>query len=101
VERRVIGERRVLGRQAHQRREPESLPWPRAVRRRLASALRSSAPGLRRHPASHRWPHAGRTRPPGSGALVAFARSDLNVRWDPGYASLLEFAEACDVPVRW
>jgi ferredoxin-NADP reductase len=30
-----------------------------------------------------------------------FARSDLNARWDPGYASLLEFAEACDVPVRW
>src|SRR6185503_3765702 len=29
------------------------------------------------------------------------ALSDLNVRWDPGYASLLEFAEACDVPVRW
>ncbi|MGO9164115.1 MAG: 2Fe-2S iron-sulfur cluster-binding protein, partial [Streptosporangiaceae bacterium] len=26
---------------------------------------------------------------------------DLSARWDPGYASLLEFAEACDVPVRW
>jgi ferredoxin len=38
---------------------------------------------------------------PGSGPLVAFARSDLTARWDPGYASLLEFAEACDVPVRW
>jgi ferredoxin-NADP reductase/MOSC domain-containing protein YiiM len=37
----------------------------------------------------------------GSGPLVAFARSDLSVRWGPGYASLLEFAEACDVPVRW
>jgi len=33
--------------------------------------------------------------------MVAFARSDLSARWDPGYASLLEFAEACDVPVRW
>jgi ferredoxin-NADP reductase/MOSC domain-containing protein YiiM/ferredoxin len=40
-------------------------------------------------------------RQPGDGPLVAFARSDLNVRWDPGYASLLELAEACDVPVRW
>ena len=39
--------------------------------------------------------------PPGSGSLVAFARSGLNARWDPGCASLLEFAEACDVPVRW
>jgi ferredoxin len=34
-------------------------------------------------------------------ALVGFARSDVTARWDPGYASLLEFAEACDVPVRW
>ena len=51
-------------------------------------------------PAAVRPPHppAGQ---PGSGPLVAFARSDLNARWDPGYASLLEFAEACDVPVRW
>jgi ferredoxin-NADP reductase/MOSC domain-containing protein YiiM len=38
---------------------------------------------------------------PGSGPLIAFARSGLNVRWDQGYASLLELAEACDVPVRW
>ena len=38
---------------------------------------------------------------PGSGPTVAFARSDLTARWDPGYSSLLEFAEACDVPVRW
>jgi len=38
---------------------------------------------------------------PGSGPVVAFARSDLTTRWDPGYASLLELAEACDVPVRW
>jgi ferredoxin-NADP reductase/MOSC domain-containing protein YiiM len=51
-------------------------------------------------PAAARRPHppAGQ---PGNGPLVAFARSDLSARWDPGYASLLEFAEACDVPVRW
>ncbi len=35
------------------------------------------------------------------GPLVAFARSGLTVRWEPAYASLLELAEACDVPVRW
>jgi ferredoxin len=29
------------------------------------------------------------------------SRSDLSAHWDAGYASLLEFAEACDVPVRW
>ena len=38
---------------------------------------------------------------PGSGPAITFARSDLTAPWDPGYASLLEFAEACDVPVRW
>jgi len=37
----------------------------------------------------------------GDGPHVAFARSGLAVRWDRGYASLLELAEACDVPVRW
>ena len=58
----------------------------------------SQTPGIA--PAAARRPHppAGQ---PGGGPLVAFARSDLSVRWDPGYASLLEFAEACDVPVRW
>ena len=32
---------------------------------------------------------------------VSFARSGLDVRWSPAYQSLLEFAEACDVPVKW
>jgi ferredoxin-NADP reductase/MOSC domain-containing protein YiiM len=39
--------------------------------------------------------------PPGTGPEVAFARSGLTARWDQRYASLLELAEACDVPVRW
>jgi ferredoxin-NADP reductase/MOSC domain-containing protein YiiM len=39
--------------------------------------------------------------PSGSGPLVSFARSDLSIRWHPKYQSLLELAEACDVPVRW
>ena len=38
---------------------------------------------------------------PGSGPLVSFARSGLNVRWGSKFGSLLELAEACDVPVRW
>jgi ferredoxin-NADP reductase/MOSC domain-containing protein YiiM len=37
----------------------------------------------------------------GAGPLVSFARSGLNVRWAPAFQSLLELAEACDVPVRW
>jgi ferredoxin-NADP reductase/MOSC domain-containing protein YiiM len=37
----------------------------------------------------------------GSGPLVTFARSQLQVPWDSEYRSLLELAEACDVPTRW
>ena len=39
--------------------------------------------------------------PPGSGPPVSFARSGITAAWDPKFASLLELAEACDVPVRW
>jgi ferredoxin-NADP reductase/MOSC domain-containing protein YiiM len=38
---------------------------------------------------------------PGSGSMIEFARSDLAIPWSDGYGSLLELAEACDVPVRW
>jgi ferredoxin-NADP reductase/MOSC domain-containing protein YiiM len=38
---------------------------------------------------------------PGPGPTVSFTRSGLTVRWDPARRSLLELAEACDVPVRW
>jgi ferredoxin-NADP reductase/MOSC domain-containing protein YiiM/ferredoxin len=37
----------------------------------------------------------------GAGPKVSFTRSGLTVPWDSRYGSLLEFAEACDVPVRW
>ena len=37
----------------------------------------------------------------GPGPLIAFAQSGLDVRWGPAFQSLLELAEACDVPVRW
>ena len=36
---------------------------------------------------------------PGQGPVVTFSRSNLAVAWDSSYASLLELAEACDVPV--
>jgi len=36
---------------------------------------------------------------PGSGPIVTFVRSSLAIPWDDGYPSLLDFAEACDVPV--
>ena len=37
----------------------------------------------------------------GSGPRVSSAQSGITVRWSPGFQSLLELAEACDVPVRW
>lgn len=39
--------------------------------------------------------------PQGSGPSVSFARSGITAAWDPKFQSLLELAEACDVPVRW
>jgi len=38
---------------------------------------------------------------PGSGPQVSFTRSGLTVPWNSRFSSLLEFAEACDVPVQW
>jgi len=68
------------------------------VHTEIFGAAPSSTPGIAAAPA--RPPHqpAGE---PGDGPEVAFARSGLTVRWGSGYASLLELAEACDVPVRW
>ncbi|MBO0719806.1 MAG: MOSC domain-containing protein [Blastocatellia bacterium] len=37
----------------------------------------------------------------GEGPIVSFTRSGLSVPWDDRFKSLLEFAEACDVPVKW
>ena len=37
----------------------------------------------------------------GTRPQITFARSGLSVRWTDDYASLLDLAEACDVPTRW
>jgi ferredoxin-NADP reductase/MOSC domain-containing protein YiiM len=55
-------------------------------------------PGIAAAPPRRPHPPPG---PAGSGPLVAFARTGLTVRWSPSFGSLLELAEACDVPVRW
>jgi ferredoxin-NADP reductase len=39
--------------------------------------------------------------PAGTGPAVTFSRSGLTVPYDGKYQSLLELAEACDVPVHW
>ena len=68
------------------------------VRTEIFGAAPAQTPGIAATAA--RPPHqpAGE---PGDGPEIAFARSGLTVRWGAGYASLLELAEACDVPVRW
>jgi ferredoxin-NADP reductase/MOSC domain-containing protein YiiM len=58
----------------------------------------SLTPGIARTPEKR--PHLP-PGPAGSGPLVAFARSGINVRWNPAFGNLLELGEACDVPVRW
>jgi len=37
----------------------------------------------------------------GNGPIISFTRTGLAVPWDNKFKSLLEFAEACDVPVKW
>jgi ferredoxin-NADP reductase/MOSC domain-containing protein YiiM/ferredoxin len=37
----------------------------------------------------------------GTGPGVSFTRSSLTVPWNSRYGSLLEFSEACDIPVKW
>jgi ferredoxin-NADP reductase/MOSC domain-containing protein YiiM len=39
--------------------------------------------------------------PAGTGPRVSFSRSGITVNWSAQYASILELAEACDVPTRF
>ena len=68
------------------------------TRTEIFGAAPAQTPGIAPAPARPPHPPAGERA---DGPRVAFARSGLAVRWDRGYASLLELAEACDVPVRW
>ncbi|MGA8273807.1 MAG: MOSC and FAD-binding oxidoreductase domain-containing protein [Candidatus Sulfotelmatobacter sp.] len=70
----------------------------------MFGSLPPMTPGLKSEPS--RMPH----QPPAAaidqeardrGPKVAFARSGLTVSWAARYQSLLELAEACDVPARW
>jgi ferredoxin-NADP reductase/MOSC domain-containing protein YiiM len=69
---------------------------------RIHTEIFGAAPGITPGiaPAPQRPPHQP-TAKPGDGPEVSFARSDVTTRWDPAYGSLLDLAEACDVPVRW
>jgi MOSC domain-containing protein YiiM/ferredoxin-NADP reductase len=71
---------------------------PGRIHTEMFGAGPSITPGIAAAP--RRPPHVP-AGPSGSGPLVSFTRSGLNVRWEPTFHSLLELAEACDVPVRW
>jgi ferredoxin len=55
-------------------------------------------PGVVR--AEARTPHQP-SGPVGTGPAVTFARSAITTPWSAGYDSVLELAEACDVPTQW
>ncbi|MGA9509235.1 MAG: MOSC and FAD-binding oxidoreductase domain-containing protein [Candidatus Sulfotelmatobacter sp.] len=67
------------------------------VHTEIFGALESITPGMAQVVHTPHLPQG----PPGSGPPVSFARSGITAAWDPKFASLLELAEACDVPVRW
>jgi ferredoxin-NADP reductase/MOSC domain-containing protein YiiM len=71
---------------------------PDHIHTELFGAKPSRTPGIAASPRQQPHLPAGS---PGSGPVVSFARSGLNVRWGSSFRSLLELAEACDVPVRW
>ena len=88
---------RVHGRDVRRTGRPGHRWRPRAHRDLRRRAFADAGHRARRRPAAA--PASGRSQ--ATGPPVAFARSGLTVPWDQGYASLLELAEACDVPVRW
>jgi ferredoxin-NADP reductase len=67
------------------------------VHSEIFGALESITPGMAQVVHTPHLPQG----PPGSGPPVSFARSGITVAWDSRFTSLLELAEACDVPVRW
>ena len=67
------------------------------VHAEIFGGLESMTPGIARVGHTPHLPQG----PPGSGPSVSFARSGITTGWDNKYQSLLELAEACDVPVRW
>jgi ferredoxin len=71
---------------------------PERVSTEVFGPLDAITPGIAGAPAKSPHLPAGAAR---AGPSISFSRSNLSVAWDPSFASLLELAEACDVPVRW
>ncbi|HYS82650.1 MAG TPA: MOSC and FAD-binding oxidoreductase domain-containing protein [Anaeromyxobacteraceae bacterium] len=72
---------------------------PDRIHTEIFSGGEASTPGLVATLARPPHPPIGE---PGRGPLISFARSGIATRWNSSaHQSLLELAEACDVPVRW
>jgi ferredoxin-NADP reductase/MOSC domain-containing protein YiiM len=69
-----------------------------AVHQEIFGPANSIEPGVVKSEAKIPHPPVRSTR---NGPIVSFTRSGLAVPWDNQFKSLLELAEACDVPVRW
>ena len=71
---------------------------PARIRTEVFGALASINPGLTGQ--ADRQPHQP-PGPPRTGPMVTFARSGIATRFGAAGRSLLELADACDVPTRW
>jgi ferredoxin-NADP reductase len=71
---------------------------PERIHTEQFSALPAINPGVT--PTVAVRPHQP-TGPTGTGPLITFARSGITTPWSPAHASLLDLAEACDIPTRW
>jgi ferredoxin-NADP reductase/MOSC domain-containing protein YiiM len=70
---------------------------PGSVHIELFGALPPSTPGITGQAARPHQPPG----PPGTGPLVTFARSGIATPFTASRRSVLELADACDVPARW
>jgi ferredoxin-NADP reductase/MOSC domain-containing protein YiiM len=71
---------------------------PDRIHTELFGALPAINPGLTGQTGRPPHPPSG---PPGTGPLVTFARSGISVPFPDSTGSVLELADACDVPARW
>ena len=71
---------------------------PARIHTELFGALASINPGLTGQPPGRRTSRPGQ---PGPGPLVTFARSGISTPFAAAGRSVLELADACDVPTRW
>jgi len=71
---------------------------PAAIHTELFGALPATTPGL---VGKHARPPHQPPGPPGTGPVVTFARSGITTRFPNDGRSVLDLADACDVPTRW